>query len=708
MTDDWRAEFQESRADGVAKPRIETHPERDGVRLVDPIEGVDFAFFTPEPTHPVECETDEFYFPVDTAAVVGVNRLKATYNLDVWIRNSNGELVAQNETGSVVNVSPGTYNAEIGSAHLKIYLLVEGGLEIDSRGDRDEITCTETDQIKIGIRSSHEQPAATITTTEDPLDLMDAISCFSSALKTTTCERSFPTLRGHPPLLEWGDSLTIPDSVEPPQTDISIRIPPQYEYLFPVAPLAYYLGATLEPGDTPELSADDETFSLGGADEFEETVANVLKQIFLFDCVTRTEGFYQIDLQERALVEDRVDFDFSQLYETDLAEQIQTYLSVPYETIEDAVPQWRLTADVLPEFEYAETLPFFIDELAIIRCPSIEEIDEASPDVISHRVQNFFDTMGSDDMDVFCRGDGSLPEVFRPTPAHSTEHVFVGEGTPLGTGKVTADALRRRLDSEVSATVTTDIVVVCNDPSMAEESTVTDIYEGPGWIDSDVSIRNDVSTSELRSLLQRDIDFLHYVGHVDDSGIDCPDGYLDTQSLDEVHIESFLLNACRSYHQGRGLVTNGARGGVVTLSKISNKDGILFGKIFAGLLSKGVTLGQSLSLMDDLEEIESEYLVLGDPTTQILRAQSAITEIYHIQSENDRYSLSAEQGFTDWCRIGTFVTDKYFDDSKEILCGNEFSRSDATENEVADLIENTTSIVLLDGEVAGLNSHLRS
>jgi len=508
--------------------------------------------------------------------------------------------------------------------------------------------------------------------------------------------------------MELGDALTIPDSIESPQTGISIRIPPQFEYLYPVAPLAYYLGATLKPGDAPELSADGEVFSLGGTDEFEETVANVLKQIFLFDCVTRTEGLYQINLQERKSVEDRVDFDFSTLYEAGIAEQVQTYLSVPYEVISDIIPQWRLTADVLPEFEYAKTLPFLVDELAIIRCPSTDEIEKASPDVISHQMQDFFDTINSDNVDVFCRGAGSPHEVFQPTPADSAEQVFVGEGIPIGTGKVTADALYRRLDADISDTVTTDIIVVCNDPSMAEESAVSEIYEGPGWIDSDVSIRNAVSTSELRSLLQQDIDFLHYVGHVDNRGIECPDGYVDTQSLDEVRIGSFLLNACRSYHQGRGLVTNGARGGVVTLSKISNRNGIMFGNVFAGLLSKGATLGQSLSLIDHIKDLDSEYLVLGDPTTQILRAQSAITEIFRIRSKDDHYSVSAEHGFTDWCRIGTFMTDKYFDRFGEILCGNEFNRFDATEKEVSDLIENTTSIVLLDGEIAGLDSHLSS
>ena len=36
-----------------------------------------------------------------------------------------------------------------------------------------------------------------------------ALSTLSSALKTTSVERSYPTLRGHPPALELGDALDV-------------------------------------------------------------------------------------------------------------------------------------------------------------------------------------------------------------------------------------------------------------------------------------------------------------------------------------------------------------------------------------------------------------------------------------------------------------------------------------------------------------------
>jgi hypothetical protein len=47
--------------------------------------------------------------------------------------------------------------------------------------------------------------------TTDAEDVMMAILTFRSALKTTSPERSFPTLRGHPPAIELNDRLEIPD-----------------------------------------------------------------------------------------------------------------------------------------------------------------------------------------------------------------------------------------------------------------------------------------------------------------------------------------------------------------------------------------------------------------------------------------------------------------------------------------------------------------
>lgn len=710
VTDDWRPNAREAVPEGAARPRIEPHPEYDGVQLVDPIEKTKFTLLTSKPVEPRKCDSASFYFPVDTAATIDANGIKTPYQVDVWIRDIDGELVNHSEDGASVSVPVGTYNLELSSTRMNVYLSIESSVTVESVEDRVTITCPEAEYVGIGIRSLHERPAATVTTTDDPEDLMTAISTFGSALKTMTCERSFPTLRGHPPLIELGESVSIPNAIEIPETEITIRVPPQYDYVYPVTSLAYYLGATVEPGNTPELVAGGESYELNSEEGFEQTVPKILKQIFLLDCVTRTEGYYNIDLHERGVVEKNVDLDFARLYQKDLAEQIQTYLSIPYEQIADAVPEWKLTADVVPEAEYAESLPFLASDLAIIRCPTYEDIALSSPDTSSPRVQEFFDALDEEGVDSLVRTDGPVQEdgaheeIFHPPQTDSVEHTYVGQGIPLGTGKMTSDAFHKRLNDDPSETVQTRIAVVCNDREMASENVVSDIYDTKKQRQADIEMRYDLTMTEFEELLRRDIDFLHYIGHINRDGILCSDGHLRTQSLDQVNTSAFLLNACESYSQGRGLVDNGARGGAVTISKIADERGVKIGKAFAVLLSRGLPLGLSFSLIDQRIGLESNYLVVGDLTTQVIENKSSVPEVVEISKKDDhRYDCSTTYYFTDVTELGSFTSTYRYDTSKRFLCGNGPQQSQVTEKELEG-IDIDEQLVLSDAELPWLDA----
>lgn len=110
---------------------------------------------------------------------------------------------------------------------------------------------------------------------------MAAISALSSALKTTTCERSYPTLRGHPPRIECGDKLHIPDELSRPETGIRLEVPPSLENVFVAAPLVYYLGAEMVPGEKPRLVTERFEYPL---DDFplEREIERLLKQVFFW------------------------------------------------------------------------------------------------------------------------------------------------------------------------------------------------------------------------------------------------------------------------------------------------------------------------------------------------------------------------------------------------------------------------------------------
>lgn len=711
MTENWRETTDETRIpQHGTDPRIEQHPLLDGVRIVDPIEGSQFSLLTPSSVEPTVCDTEAFYFPVDTAASIHTTEIETPYLVDVWVRDMDGEIIGKSANDESVSAPPGEYNVEISTAQVKLYLAIDGGVDVQPRDDRVRISARDTCTMTIGVRSLHEQPAATITTTADPEDVMAAISTFGSALKTTSCERSFPTLRGHPPLLECGSDLEIPDALSPPQTDVRIEVPPALEYVYPVASLAYYVGATVVPGPEPTLVADGEAFSLTAADDFETTVSRVLKQVFLMDCVTRTEGYYTVDLYERELVERHVDLDFETLYDRSLGEQIRTYLSIPYEDVAEAIPRWKLTADVTPVPEHAETLPFLAKDLAVIRCPSCMDIESRSIHSGEASLSDFFGRGSSssrggatDQRQAFRSTTEDEPfeeNVFRPPPADSIEQTYVGEGIPLGASKMTIEAYHRRLAYTPSENTRTSVAVVCNEDDMNEENVVSEIYGTQDWIDFDITTRQNLTVNEMREVLQTEYDFLHYIGHVDPEGIRCVDGWLDVSDLEFVSVSSFVLNACKSYSQGRELIEKGAISGVVTVSDVLNKTATKLGRTIAHLVDNGFTISSCMDLLEKESIIANQYLAVGDGNTTLIENESGTPNALEIEQATDStYEVTVHCYPSERGHLGTIYQPNIKAESQRFLNSGEIRSYNLTGPEINDYIRLQKLPIEMDNEI---------
>ena len=203
------------------------------------------------------------------------------------------------------------------------------------------------------------------------------------------------------------------------------------------------------------------------------------------------------------------------------------------------------------------------------------------------------------------------------------EQAWAGPGYPLTVNKLDVSALRQRIDRRPSGD-TIDIHVVCNDEHMEEENAVRKLYGLRDLLDFDVTAHYDLSREELADLLARPADFIHYIGHVDDSGILCADGSLDAKSISEVGVSAFLLNACQSYEQGRELVAKGSRGGVVTLSPVGNPMATELGRTLARLLNCGFPLRAALSIAQRHSMHSYQYTVLGDGGLSLVQSERGI------------------------------------------------------------------------------------
>lgn len=632
-------------------PTIESSGD-PGLVLHDPIEGVRFVLQTDQPVTPTSTTSDRIPFPVDRAVTVETGELVVPKLVTVAIRRHDGEFRSEYTPRDSETVERGDRLLDVSTAPLVLYLHVPGPMALRTDGDTVSISLESTREVTVGCRSFHEHPAATVTVPSEPEPVMRAVSTFGSALKTTSSERAYPTLRGHPPRLELGSELTIPDGVERPETGVRIEVPPEFRYVFPVASLSYYLGAEVRPGPEPVLRAGDLAYALDGPGGFERSVNRTLRRLFFLDAVVRTEGLYQVPLAERSALAERLDepLDLESLYDADLPAQLEAYLSVPTDVVDDLLPEWPLCADVTPEPSNLEALPYLVDDLALLRCADPDTTSGLTAYDVPVDVREGHEGA----VDQFVRSDGSGPsleerpvdsdvdgssgieETFRLPSVPTIEHAYIGSGRPLGVNKCSVSALRRRLDYTPAEEPGISVRIVCNDEAMADEDIVEEYYGLRELVQFDVTVDYGLTQRELRRVLESDVDFLHYVGHIDAEGIACADGKFDARTLDAVGVDSFLLNACSSYEQGRALVDAGGQCGVVTTSRISNTVATAMGRTLARALNSGFTFRSALSIADEHHPTSYRYLVLGDGGMQLVQSRSGMP-----------YSLSMEQD-TNW------------------------------------------------------------
>ncbi|MFT4964250.1 MAG: hypothetical protein ACI9PP_001529, partial [Halobacteriales archaeon] len=206
------------------------------------------AAYLPRPIdETLSCTAQELRFPI---AVVFVSSVSGEQRYELG-----------NDTGPL-ELPEGEYVVDL-DAEIKTYLMFEGPATIHKTPDFEEVVVSfpERREFVAGFRSRHERPTHTITTPATPDGIATTLSHLSSAHKTSTPDRSYPTLRGHPPLVETGTTLDVPAEVAAttPESGINLIVPPAIDHLFVLAPLAYYLQAnvTIEDRSAPLLKAPD-------------------------------------------------------------------------------------------------------------------------------------------------------------------------------------------------------------------------------------------------------------------------------------------------------------------------------------------------------------------------------------------------------------------------------------------------------------------
>lgn len=669
-------------------------PGMSTIEILDPIERRRYRLDAHTSVTPEPIDREGFRYPVDRAVRVATESITLPTIEACYIRRADGEMVTEVDHETPTALGSDAYIVDI-CAPIKVYLEFEGPLTIVPDEETLRFDFDAEVAVDVGARSAHEHPEATLKTTTAPEDLMATISAFASALKTTSPERSFPAQRGHPPRVEVADSLWIPDALAPPETGITLELEPTVESAFTAATLSYYLAAPMEPAERNAIVVDGEVVrELGTGATVHESIDEVLKHVFTLECITRTEGAYPVDLDERRQLEQRIDLDLADLYVAPSGERLVRYLDIPHVYVSDLVPEWGMAAHVIDDPSHVELLPYLVEDLALIHVHDPGGVERAgAPSTILGgtpiRAGSFTRSSGAT--------TASDSEFVRPPKTDSVDQLWVGDGTPIGASKAIPEAFEHRLEREPTD-ADIDITVVCNDQQMNEESDViNEIYGSREDLSFDVSIHRDLTRDDLRDVFAVESDFLHYIGHIDDDGVECADGKLDLDTMDEVGTSAFLLNACQSYRQGRHLVERGGIGGIVTLSEVINESAVTMGSTLARLLNTGFPLYAALRIAKHESLMGLRYIVVGDGRVALTQPKS-IPQLYEVETTRDEFMFKYTSYPTSRADLGSLKIPFIGDNQRYFLVSKTVDSIRTTGSELKEFFELENMPIYVDGD----------
>lgn len=283
-------------------------------------------------------------------------------------------------------------------AQVKTYLRLNGPFTLCRTADYDGVVLSLPGRrrMTLGFRGRNRKPTTALSVPPTPEGLATALTYSSAAHKTTGTDRSYPTLRGHPPLLETAeadDEVELPEAIREARADTGIELlaPNALEPLLVLAPLAYYLGADVDVGNvaSPILRAPDADVAveLPAMPGLERDATRLLRKVFFLDCLVRNAGPYGTELAEASLL-DALGVDADRLYAASPAERLAAYLDVPYGAIEQRLPDWHCSTYVEPDADGIRALPFLLDRMSLIYMPRTSELEGS--ELVERSLDDFY------------------------------------------------------------------------------------------------------------------------------------------------------------------------------------------------------------------------------------------------------------------------------------------------------------------------------
>lgn len=639
--------------------------------------------------------TVDFPFRVTDAVETTISGFEIPTMSALYIRDTAGRMLFSAEGDCEHTLPVDDYYIEL-TTSMKLYVEVTSSISIDADSDQMRVSFDAPTQVTFGSRSPRNRPPETVTTTTDPEDVMTALSCLGEGILADSPDRSYPTIRGHPPEITLGSELDVPANLNPHDSEVVFELPPRIEALYPVVPLVYYLNLAIEPGETPRLVVDGETLYETSVDELSSVVKDLLPHIFMLDCLARRAGFYPFEIAAHERVADDLPFDPADYYDRRLAEQLKAYLEVPFETLKPHLPQWSVTAHAEPDIEHVTAMPYLAAQLAFIDCTTYPRVtgDDARKASMQAFVVDNQSTRAT--TDVF---DKEAAFVDLSPDSRTVSDIWVGSDIPLRANKFIAEGYQNRHRREPVETTAITVTIVCNESWMGGEATsVEELYGAREELPFDVRTHERLRRKELADILRQDTDFFHYIGHAEPQGLQCTDGFLDVESVSSIGTDAFFLNACQSYRQAAAFVEAGAIGGIATLSDVIDEPAATVGRTTARLLNQGFSLRDALTIARERSFTGGQYLTVGDDSVTLAPAASDLSNRCIVTKHNDDYELLIRSYPTNTYGQGSMFITQADTDNKKHLPGTLIGPYNLSREELVDFLELQDVPVEFEGE----------
>lgn len=500
----------------------------------------------------------------------------------------------------------------------------DGDVALSTAGERNVVGFRNRGLVGLSFHSENpdDRPVVRVPRTLD--GIARALSTVHRTTTTTSPNRSFPNVRSAPARLLWGTSEEIPESFRNVGSDVTVRVPPSVDRLVAAAPLAQYLGATVEiGGDDSRVIADGETFPRSALASGERGLQRALQTVFWLDCLARCAGTHEPEPLSRLPLLDTLGLDAEWLFEQPMSVRVRVYLErllagqVPLTEF----PEWHYGISVEPTFDRLPALVDTLERLPIVR--TVESPHEAHepPTVLDHTEHTALDT-----------------DVVEPESDLGRTHAWLADGVPAGGLKLLPAAFENRPEPTTDLTV----VVVDNHDDDVEAAQVRPLYRGLSrGTTVSTELRQNLEVDELAAVIREEADHLHFVGHCDDAGLGCAGNErLPVETVSVTRLSSFVLNACDSVEESKELVRRGAVAGVATTRQVITGPARDAGRECARLLANGWPVAQAISRAEAaVVDGETGYVTVGDGTYAITSTDALIPPTVEISTVTDGYQF---------------------------------------------------------------------